>query len=277
MTDEKLGSLLGAFANFYWSVPVAFVVDKIAVWHPEVTAEQVGRVLTKSNKHIFWHHFCVIDEDLQEPELVAEHLFAVDYEFFEKFIATRIPVPYCDYDEDIIINADKSRFDLPEAKAIIEFGKKELKLDDEWARQLIDDCVLNFSNSLYEKKSWVMDVLQQEQYGKIRFRTVDQVKNFRDLGNSLYQVMPNPILRGWKPTEVDNPPVLLDSIPEKDEDIPDGRPEMDAFFAQYGGREKVGQLLMQRLSEAGQKKKKVGRNELCPCGSGKKYKKCCGR
>lgn len=23
--------------------------------------------------------------------------------------------------------------------------------------------------------------------------------------------------------------------------------------------------------------KKVGRNEACPCGSGKKYKKCCGR
>ena len=25
------------------------------------------------------------------------------------------------------------------------------------------------------------------------------------------------------------------------------------------------------------KKEKVGRNDLCPCGSGKKYKKCCGR
>lgn len=25
------------------------------------------------------------------------------------------------------------------------------------------------------------------------------------------------------------------------------------------------------------KSKKVGRNDLCPCGSGKKYKKCCGR
>jgi len=23
--------------------------------------------------------------------------------------------------------------------------------------------------------------------------------------------------------------------------------------------------------------KKVGRNEPCPCGSGKKYKKCCGK
>jgi preprotein translocase subunit SecA len=25
------------------------------------------------------------------------------------------------------------------------------------------------------------------------------------------------------------------------------------------------------------KTKKVGRNDPCPCGSGKKYKKCCGR
>ena len=23
--------------------------------------------------------------------------------------------------------------------------------------------------------------------------------------------------------------------------------------------------------------RKIGRNELCPCGSGKKYKKCCGK
>jgi uncharacterized protein YecA (UPF0149 family) len=25
------------------------------------------------------------------------------------------------------------------------------------------------------------------------------------------------------------------------------------------------------------KDKRVGRNDPCPCGSGKKYKKCCGR
>jgi preprotein translocase subunit SecA len=36
------------------------------------------------------------------------------------------------------------------------------------------------------------------------------------------------------------------------------------------------------LSRAGQTtqrhvKKKVGRNDPCPCGSGKKYKKCCGQ
>jgi preprotein translocase subunit SecA len=31
-------------------------------------------------------------------------------------------------------------------------------------------------------------------------------------------------------------------------------------------------------SEAGEQKgKKIGRNDPCPCGSGRKYKKCCGR
>jgi SWIM/SEC-C metal-binding protein len=30
--------------------------------------------------------------------------------------------------------------------------------------------------------------------------------------------------------------------------------------------------LKRRIAE-----KKVGRNEPCPCGSGKKYKKCCGK
>lgn len=53
MTDEQLGALLGAFANYYWSVPVSFAVNIIADWHPEVTAEQVGRVLQKSKKVSF--------------------------------------------------------------------------------------------------------------------------------------------------------------------------------------------------------------------------------
>ena len=36
--------------------------------------------------------------------------------------------------------------------------------------------------------------------------------------------------------------------------------------------------LLKELAEIQPKKAtKIGRNELCPCGSGKKYKKCCGR
>jgi len=31
------------------------------------------------------------------------------------------------------------------------------------------------------------------------------------------------------------------------------------------------------VSIPGGKSKKTGRNDPCPCGSGKKYKKCCGK
>lgn len=36
-------------------------------------------------------------------------------------------------------------------------------------------------------------------------------------------------------------------------------------------------FLEQRKSGTIRKGKKIGRNDPCPCGSGKKYKKCCGR
>ena len=36
-------------------------------------------------------------------------------------------------------------------------------------------------------------------------------------------------------------------------------------------------ILEQKKSGTIRKEKKIGRNDPCPCGSGKKYKKCCGR
>jgi uncharacterized protein YchJ len=38
----------------------------------------------------------------------------------------------------------------------------------------------------------------------------------------------------------------------------------------------IQQLLAQRLNRSVAEHGKVGRNQLCPCGSGKKYKRCCG-
>ena len=272
MTSEKLGALLEAFAEYYWSVPVRFVKDKIAEWHPEVSVGQLERVLKRLNENIFWHHCCVETDGLEEPELVAEHLVAVDEDDLPRFIATRTNNPYCECDEDALLRADAPRFELPEVKAIVDFGKTELGLDDEWTEQLVIECAFCQQTSLCEGTSWVMDFLKQERFGKIHFRTIEQVKRFRELGNRFYQAMPNPVFRGWKPTEIENPPALLDDIPEKDEDIPDEHSLREELFAQYGGREEMARQFSELLP-----KQKIGRNDPCPCGSGKKYKKCCGR
>lgn len=274
MTNEKLCVLLQAFANYYWSMPLRYAIEKIHEWHPELSAKQASRVL--SSDQMLKYHFCIEEEGLEEPEIVVEHLVAIDYNDFKRFIATRFDLPYRDCDEETLFRFGEEYLDIPEKQAIIEFGRQEFGLDDGWCRQLVSDCVLNQPIALCEGESWVMSVLRGEAYGKIHFRTIEQVRRFRELGNRFYEAMPNPVLRGWKPSEIENPPALPDEIPERDEDIPDGRKAMDEFFAQLGGREKVRERLMKNLSKA-VPKKKVGPNDLCPCGSGKKYKKCCGR
>ena len=276
MTDEALGNLLEAFAHFYWSVPVKFVSAKISEWHPEVTGQQFRRVLDRCDENLFWHHCCVMTEGMEEPEIVIEHLGAIDERDLGNFISARIAAPYREYDEETLFKFKEGLLDMPEADAIIEFAKTELGLDDGWAQQLVDDCVLLQPMALCEGKSWVMSLLDSEKFGDIHFYTVEQVERFRTLGNRLYQVLPNPVLRGWKPNEIENPLLPLDDIPEKDEDIPDGRALMAEFVANCERLGMAAPASREHFAETAPKQK-IGRNDPCPCGSGKKYKKCCGR
>lgn len=53
-----------------------------------------------------------------------------------------------------------------------------------------------------------------------------------------------------------------------------GLPQWDGIFD-----EETKKRLYREQKQSGtiRKEKKIGRNDPCPCGSGKKYKKCCGR
>ena len=69
-----------------------------------------------------------------------------------------------------------------------------------------------------------------------------------------------------------------ESIPQRRQQQPFSmsRGPMEDVFSQ--GRQQApppgqGQPVQQTVKREG---RKVGRNEPCPCGSGKKYKKCCG-
>ncbi len=53
-----------------------------------------------------------------------------------------------------------------------------------------------------------------------------------------------------------------------------GLPQWDAIFTE---EERKALYAEQKKSGTVVKEKKIGRNDPCPCGSGKKYKQCCGR
>ncbi len=76
-----------------------------------------------------------------------------------------------------------------------------------------------------------------------------------------------------KLTELIEEDVREDAMKEETAEIiyPPTQVILEAFDAAIEGRrpgEKIGPVV---------KAKKIGRNEQCPCGSGKKYKRCCGR
>lgn len=63
--------------------------------------------------------------------------------------------------------------------------------------------------------------------------------------------------------------MLLEPRLEREEKRVEKRERSYSYSAPEKGEEKKGTPVV--------KKSKIGRNELCPCGSGKKYKRCCGK
>lgn len=285
MTNEQLGVLLGCYAHVYWSVSAQYVCGRIMERHPEVTEKQLAEVFEICNSHVFRYHCSLLKDGFEEPEIVVEHLFALGGTSLDDFLAARIRKQYRDMDEETIrLIADRTAgYPSPETEALYRFAVNDMHLDDEFATQLIDECALFQGDALSANKSWVMSLLNAERYGKIRFRTVAQVKKLRDLGNRFYQTFPNPVLRGWKPCELEDPPHIPDDIPEKDGDIPDSHEIVEQFSALFrnlqenmpGGE--PGKPAVREGKGMPGLRRAVGRNDPCPCGSGKKYKKCHGK
>ena len=89
-------------------------------------------------------------------------------------------------------------------------------------------------------------------------------------------VTPNPIEEMTEDTEVRlefDSEKLYYNMFEAGADWLYGLPQWDSILTEARRKELY---LAQKKSGTVRKDKKVGRNDPCPCGSGKKYKKCCG-
>ena len=111
-----------------------------------------------------------------------------------------------------------------------------------------------------------------EKYGL----TVMEMTGFLDgINDSL--VTPNPIEEMEEDTEVslafDKEKLYMNMVDAKADWLYE-LPMWDNIFTKEKRRELY---LIQKKSGTVVVGKKVGRNDPCPCGSGKKYKKCCGR
>ena len=279
MNKIQLGELLDAFAEFYWSVPIKFVCKQIASWHPELQEDYILKVAKGLQNH-GGHRWIVSKDGLTETELTAEHLYAVDEEYFWNFVDSRYGNAYFPAPEEQLMRLKEYPCleRTEEVSALEDFAHRVMGLDDEWTRQLLHDCIMQQADALCDGESWVRSVMQSERYGEITFTSLKQLAEFRQLGNALYQKQPNPVLKGWRPCDLEDTPPLPDDMPDED-DLKEYLESVNKI------RDMRGTLAQMRDDEDETDednwqwippKPTVGRNDPCPCGSGKKYKKCCG-
>ena len=148
-------------------------------------------------------------------------------------------------------------------KARVLYAAKEEKLGSELMRELERVVLLRNVDAKWMDHIDAMDELKRGIYLR-SYAQKDPVVEYRLEGFDMFEEMNNSIR--------EDTVKMLFTIQVKTEEAPKREQVAKPTTASHGGHGD-GSEKKQPIKKG----KKIGRNDPCPCGSGKKYKKCCGR
>lgn len=180
----------------------------------------------------------------------------------------------------------------PYAAALIEFFRTDLQMEEDKAKRLFYEIMMIVKSGFVSHE----EIMQTLDAFHVQLK-IREAERFFSLYNDYHNNARMQCNRGFSPNELvemqppeDRIPKSLTIGPNIMSALQSG--EMDAselrqsFLTMEMPSEELRASLLSQLdsipskaqtSSSPSKKTKVGRNEPCPCGSGKKYKKCCGR
>ncbi|MDM8517456.1 preprotein translocase subunit SecA [Desulfobacterales bacterium HSG16] len=150
-------------------------------------------------------------------------------------------------------------------RAMEEYGKKEKEIGKKEFRSLEHYVMLRSIDSLWKDHLLNMDHLK-EGIGLVGYAQQNPLVVYKKEGFEMFQ---NMVWRIKEETAEVLFKVQFEKEPSDSFDF-NGPDQQDLVFS-GGDDNSLGKQPVKR------KEKKIGRNAPCPCGSGKKYKKCCGR
>lgn len=154
-----------------------------------------------------------------------------------------------------------------ESKGIIKAFQKSIVLhtiDDAWKEHLreMDELRHSVQNASYENKDPLL-IYKLESYNL-----------FKSMVDTMNRKTAAILMRGQIP--VREPEAVREAAPEQKQDMSRYRTEKEDL-ANRGNAQQAPQQPPKPKQEPVRAEKRVGRNDLCPCGSGKKYKNCHGK
>jgi preprotein translocase subunit SecA len=213
----------------------------------------------------------MIDNYSRKVEIIAKQAWPVIKDVYEhkSHIYNNIVVPISDGQKvyQIVTNLEKSY--NSEAQDLVKSYMKQVNLasiDDSWKEHLreLDDLRTSVQNASYEQKDPLL------------IYKLESFNLFKSMMDKLNLDVVSTLMKGHIP--ISDPDQVQEARAVQHTDRSQYQEQKsEAGRLSSGGGEQGGEQQPPKKMEPIRHGPKIGRNDPCPCGSGKKYKQCHGR
>jgi len=291
-TKELLRAYFDAFSNLYGIMPLYRAFRIIRKQNPELALTEEEFLSFAGEIEQEEHYYIIAGEEeiydgIEEPtppmkrEIISEYLYAVDdFESYAELKAEQADKPfYIPEKEELLKYQDNGYVEATkEFLALGAFLRDTMKLKR--ADDVLDDLTLAARCEEKDPQMVISDV--ERLAGRGCFGSIEQINEFFQYYFAMCNSTRLPSNRGFTPNEMQErlggPPRTIEFGPNISRSLQKGEMDIGELRQSIFGSDIPIPWKASMLNDLGRvEQKKPGRNDPCPCGSGKKYKRCCGR
>ncbi len=279
LSEETLTLLwdyFSAFAEFYHILPLHDAYNIIKRQNGELISKEdfIGFAETVRHDDGFFYYVLGADElfddepvEFMDREIIHECLVDDIDDYICTLNSQRGKPLYIPEKEALLKYADDFYFaHTPQTDAMTEFFREKMGMTPERAEDFAADCVGSICCTVYPKEDPIKMTLSMIDFFKVKFTKLQKdefIRLLAELSNNTRHCCN----RGFTPNELADRYGISDKVTVAGISAEDSEKQFKP--SEIG----LVKLVDVRLCNGS----KIGRNDPCPCGSGKKYKKCCGR
>lgn len=299
-TSRLLRKYFNAMANLYGIIPLHKAKEIIFSLSPKLVTEEEFLAFAEIARHECDDYYILGDDELYsdvrhtkplDREIISAVLMAESIDCVIEIKRNQQGKPYYVPDKNQLLEYVDPCYceDTPEMRKLRAFLKGNCDMSDEREAVVFEELLRGARLAAIQ----LADVLEYLDNLGVRLKSQRDVERFTALYNAFHNTTRMPCNRGYTPDEMMRvmPPKegfkSLSLGPNIKKYLQTGEMDIEDFRKQILTMDLPSEAmrfdLLKQLADIKpsasqpEKQKKVGRNDPCPCGSGKKYKRCCGK
>ena len=299
-TSRLLRKYFNAMANLYGIIPLHKAKEIIFSLSPKLVTEEEFLAFAEIARHECEDYYILGDNELYsdvrhtkplDREIISAVLMAESIDCVIEIKRNQQGKPYYVPDKNHLLEYVDPCYceDTPEMRKLRAFLKGNCDMSDEREAVVFEELLCGARLAAIQ----LADVFEYLDNLGVRLKSQRDVERFTALYNAFHNTTRMPCNRGYTPDEMMQmtPPEerfkSLSLGPNIKKYLQTGEMDIEDFRKQILTMDLPSEAmrfdLLKQLADIKpsasqpEKQKKVGRNDPCPCGSGKKYKRCCGK